>query len=341
MNVPKNTRRTSKYQFVHYATSQFLPQKVYQVWRYFTTAFIHTDIIRLLQCISVEILIGLPLEEEYGSFRVVMIYFAGQLSGCLYTKIFDETLYEPDALPACYALISTQLKLLLVKWHSNFLLNARKWIVRVHVLAETIGLILAKLLYYHQISQCENIIKNFQEMNENEKTISEKHATILKQNYTPKIYTLKDFGIDDVDKLLNFIELYENSSHTLRMTGAMTGILLGLAIFDNKRNSSLKVKHLKIFLGFLYVILLGFSVMWISRLQDSGKTVGMYSEKFEKSDIDNNTLISFLQKDLLVSPEDASILAAILQLERQFGRDLKPSDILYIKLKTLGWIYHE
>ena len=96
------------------------PQKMYQVWRYITTAFIHTDIIRLSQCVFVEISIGFPLELEYGAFRVAMIYFAGQLSGSLYSKIFDEKLYEPDAIPAVYALISTQLILLFMKWHSNF-----------------------------------------------------------------------------------------------------------------------------------------------------------------------------------------------------------------------------
>ena len=98
---------------------------MHQIWRYLTAVLINTDIPRLLQCVFVELTLGLPLEKEYGSCRVALIYFAGQLSGTFYTTIFEGKSYQPDAIPAIYALSSTQFILFLVKWHSKFLLKLR------------------------------------------------------------------------------------------------------------------------------------------------------------------------------------------------------------------------
>lgn len=153
--------------------------------------------------------------------------------------------------------------------------------------------------------------------------------------------TLKDVGFNDPNNLICYLDIYESSSHTLKMTGILTGILLGLAIFDNKRNSSLKLKQLKIFLLFLYIIVLGFSIMWISREEDFGKRIETSDIEMKESGMENKSLVTFLQNDLFVSSEDADILAFILQLERKFESDLKPSDMLYIKLKTLGLISYE
>ena len=317
------------------------PKKMHQLWRYFTTVLIHTDIPRLLQCVFVELTLGLPLEKEYGSSRVAMIYFAGQLSGTFYTAIFEDKSYQPDSIPAVYALISTQLILFLVKWHSKFLLKLRKTIVWFHVVCEGVVILFGRLMYNYHISLLERIVHKIKRTNAQERLLENLSSKVTTQNQIPKTFKLKDFGIDDISRFFYPLDFYENSSHTLKLTGALTGILLGLAIFDNKRNSSLKVKHVKILLGFLYTVVLGFSIMWISRAHDSGTTADIPSNQFENTGSDTSSLVTFLKKEFSVSQDEASLMAVILKLERTFGETLKPSDIIYIKLRTLDWLSYE
>ena len=317
------------------------PQKMHQLWRYFATVLINTDIPRFLQSVFVELTIGLPLEKEYGSCRVALIYFAGQLSGIFYTTILEDKSYKPDAIPAAYALTSTQLILFLVKWHSKFLLKLRKTIVWFHVVCEGAVILFGRLVYNNHISFLEGIVDKIKRTNAKERLLENLSSKVTTQNHIPKTFKLKDFGIDDIRRFCVPLDYYENSSHTLKLTGALTGILLGLAIFDNKRNSSLKVKQVKILLGFLYIVVLGFSIMWISRAHDSGITADIPINKFENTDGDTSSLVTFLKKEFSVSQDEANIMAVILQLERKFGETLKPSDIIYIKLRTLDWLSYD
>ena len=81
--------------------------------------------------------------------------------------------------------------------------------------------------------------------------------------------------------------------------------------------------------------------MWISRAQDSWQTLHIQNTNAENTIMDNNPLVRYLQTDFSISQDDANTLAALLQLERSFGEKLKNSDILYIKLKTLGFISYQ
>ena len=83
------------------------------------------------------------------------------------------------------------------------------------------------------------------------------------------------------------------------------------------------------------------SLQIFSRAHDSGTTADIPSNQFENTDSDTSSLVTFLKKEFSVSQDEASLMAVILKLERTFGETLKPSDIIYIKLRTLDWLSYE
>uniref|UniRef100_A0A915KT70 Peptidase S54 rhomboid domain-containing protein n=1 Tax=Romanomermis culicivorax TaxID=13658 RepID=A0A915KT70_ROMCU len=59
----------------------FNPETKLQSWRFFTYMLLHTSFIHLMYNLFVQLLVGVPLERVYGSLRILIIYFAGGLSG--------------------------------------------------------------------------------------------------------------------------------------------------------------------------------------------------------------------------------------------------------------------
>lgn len=66
----------------------FDPSKRHQLWRYISYALVHIDWIHLTCNISIQIIIGLPLELNH-KYRIVIVYLLGCLSGSLCSYLID------------------------------------------------------------------------------------------------------------------------------------------------------------------------------------------------------------------------------------------------------------
>lgn len=67
--------------------------------------------------LSVQLVVGLPLELVHGSWRIGCIYMSGVLAGSLSTSVFDSEVYLIGASGGVYALLTTHL--------ANVILNHR------------------------------------------------------------------------------------------------------------------------------------------------------------------------------------------------------------------------
>lgn len=59
--------------------------------------------------LSIQLLIGLPLEMVHGSTRIACVYLAGVLAGSLGTSVFDPDVYLVGASGGVYALLAAHL----------------------------------------------------------------------------------------------------------------------------------------------------------------------------------------------------------------------------------------
>jgi rhomboid-related protein 1/2/3 len=91
------------------------PDKRNEIWRFFTYMFAHEGWTHLIFNLTVQLLVGLPLEMVHGSVRLGMIYLTGILAGSLATSIFDPQTILLGASGGVYALLAAHL--------SNVLLN--------------------------------------------------------------------------------------------------------------------------------------------------------------------------------------------------------------------------
>ena len=87
----------------------FHPHRLEEPWRYLTYFLIHLDWLHLLVNISMQILLGIPLELVHGFCRIFFIYFAGVLSGSVAASIFDSSVLLAGCGGGVYALLSAHL----------------------------------------------------------------------------------------------------------------------------------------------------------------------------------------------------------------------------------------
>lgn len=93
----------------------FRPDEKSQVWRFVLYMFVHAGWIHLLFNLTVQLLVGLPLEMVHGSGRLAIIYLSGVLAGSLGSSVFDGDAVLIGASGGVYALLAAHL--------SNVLLN--------------------------------------------------------------------------------------------------------------------------------------------------------------------------------------------------------------------------
>ena len=93
------------------------PDKRYEVWRFLLYIFIHSGWIHLSFNLTVQVLIGLPLEMVNGSTRLAMIYLTGVLAGSLATSVFDPHTILLGASGGVYALLTAHLANVLLNYH--------------------------------------------------------------------------------------------------------------------------------------------------------------------------------------------------------------------------------
>ena len=87
----------------------FHPHRLEEPWRYLTYFLIHLDWLHLLVNMSMQLLLGVPLELVHGVCRIVFIYLAGVLSGSVAASIFDSSVLLAGCGGGVYALLSAHL----------------------------------------------------------------------------------------------------------------------------------------------------------------------------------------------------------------------------------------
>ena len=87
----------------------FHPHRLEEPWRYLTYFLIHLDWLHLIVNISMQLLLGIPLELVHGFCRILFIYLAGVLSGSLAASIFDSSVLLAGCGGGVYALLSAHL----------------------------------------------------------------------------------------------------------------------------------------------------------------------------------------------------------------------------------------
>jgi len=60
-----------------------------QIWRIFTSIFLHASIYHLLDNMFVQILMGWPLERKYGPWITAFIYLGSGIGGNIFSLIFE------------------------------------------------------------------------------------------------------------------------------------------------------------------------------------------------------------------------------------------------------------
>ena len=87
----------------------FHPHRMEEPWRYLTYFLIHLDWLHLLVNMSMQLLLGIPLELVHGFCRIMFIYSAGVVSGSVAASIFDSSVLLAGCGGGVYALLSAHL----------------------------------------------------------------------------------------------------------------------------------------------------------------------------------------------------------------------------------------
>lgn len=87
----------------------YRPDKRQEVWRFMFYMVLHAGWFHLGFNLSIQLLIGLPLEMVHGSTRIACVYLAGVLAGSLGTSVFDPDVYLVGASGGVYALLAAHL----------------------------------------------------------------------------------------------------------------------------------------------------------------------------------------------------------------------------------------
>ena len=79
--------------------------------------FVHVGWIHLFFNVSMQLLVGLPLEMVHGSARLAIIYLSGVLAGSLGSSVFDRNAVLVGASGGVYALLAAHLANVLLNYH--------------------------------------------------------------------------------------------------------------------------------------------------------------------------------------------------------------------------------
>ena len=99
----------------------FSPRRKRELWRFLSYCLIHTSWWHLAFNITVQLLLGVPLEMVHGSARVGIIYASGVLAGSLSTSVLDPQVGLVGASGGVYSLLAGHLANLVVNFNSEAL----------------------------------------------------------------------------------------------------------------------------------------------------------------------------------------------------------------------------
>ena len=100
----------------------FNPEKRAQVWRFLTYSLVHSGFGHIILNVTIQLIVGLPLEMAHGSLPVAAVYLVGVVSGSLATSCWEPKVYLTGASGGVYALIAAHLSNLILNWHEERLI---------------------------------------------------------------------------------------------------------------------------------------------------------------------------------------------------------------------------
>ncbi|KAG5575486.1 hypothetical protein H5410_055620 [Solanum commersonii] len=89
-----------------------------QLWRIFTSPWLHAGLFHLIINLSSVIFVGLHLEQEFGSFRIGVIYILSAITGSLVASLFVQDRPSVCSSGALVGLLGTLLSGLIRNWKS-------------------------------------------------------------------------------------------------------------------------------------------------------------------------------------------------------------------------------
>ncbi|MBN3299101.1 RHBL3 protein, partial [Amia calva] len=92
------------------------PQLRAQAWRYLSYVFMHAGIEHLGLNLTLQLLVGVPLEMVHGATRIGLVYVCGVLAGSLAVSVADMTAPVVGSSGGVYALVSAHLANVVMNW---------------------------------------------------------------------------------------------------------------------------------------------------------------------------------------------------------------------------------
>jgi len=87
-----------------------------QWWRFITAMFLHAGVIHLACNMAFQLQQGVPLEREFGSIRIFIIFMVSGISGNLMSSIFLPTMLSVGASGSLFGLLGAMLAALIKNW---------------------------------------------------------------------------------------------------------------------------------------------------------------------------------------------------------------------------------
>ncbi|XP_059085995.1 protein rhomboid-like [Tigriopus californicus] len=206
--IPETIGSSLEYGDRNWPVDSFLiynPYRRYEAWRFVSYMFLHADYGHIGFNLLVQFLVGIPLEMSQlgwtGSLRVAFLYFCGVAFGSLGSSVTSPDTYLLGASAGVYALIAAHMATLILNWHED-------------------GIIYAKRLRKSR--------------NTDEPTPNDLNPVIRGL----RLVFLIVFVVVDVGQIVYkvyFLGRPGNTSYTGHAYGALTGLITGIFILENRK----------------------------------------------------------------------------------------------------------
>ena len=113
-----------------------------QVWRYFTYQFDHANLSHLLTNLALLLILGLPIETVHSSFRILVIYSIGVITGAMFSYIIDKSILL-GCSGGVYSLVFLHLANLVINFDS---FSVKSMLITLAINLPIIGLALFEII---------------------------------------------------------------------------------------------------------------------------------------------------------------------------------------------------
>ncbi|CAG5115935.1 unnamed protein product [Candidula unifasciata] len=89
--------------------AMYHPTRRHEAWRFVTYCFLHPGYVDLIFNVIIQIVLGFPLEVIFSTWRMVIVYFCGVISGSLAQSIIDHYVGLTGAAGGAYAIMAAHI----------------------------------------------------------------------------------------------------------------------------------------------------------------------------------------------------------------------------------------